>query len=56
MSRNSAGFEGICRTRDLERLAGLDIAVEIPTLSQICVAVMKANTVNSPRKGRDSGL
>ena len=56
MSRNSYGFEGICRTRDLERLAGLDIAVEIPTLSQICVAVMKANTVNSPRKGRDSGL
>ena len=51
MSRNSYGFEGICRTRDLERLA-----VEIPTLSQICVAVMKANTVNSPRKGRDSGL
>ena len=56
MSRNSYGFEGICRTRDLERLAELDIAVEIPTLSQICVAVMKANTVNSPRKGRDSGL
>nr|WP_305135411.1 ABC transporter ATP-binding protein [uncultured Schaedlerella sp.] len=56
MSRNPYGFEGICRTRDLERLAGLDIAVEIPTLSQICVAVMKANTVNSPRKGRDSGL
>ena len=56
MSRNSYGFEGICRTRDLERLAGLDIAVEIPTLSEICVAVMKANTVNSPRKGRDSGL
>lgn len=56
MSRNSYGFEGICRTRDLERLAGLDIAVEIPTLSQICVAVMKANTVNSPRKGRGSGL
>ena len=56
MSRNYYGFEGICRTRDLERLAGLDIAVEIPTLSQICVAVMKANTVNSPRKGRGSGL
>lgn len=56
MSRNSYGFEGICRTRDLERLAGLDIAVEIPTLSQICVAVMKANTANSPRKGRGSGL
>ncbi len=50
MSRNSYGFEGICRTRDLERLAGLDIAVEIPTLSQICVAVMKANTVNRDRK------
>ena len=56
MSRNAYGFEGICRLRDLERLAGLDIAVEIPTLSQICVAVMKANTKVNPRKGKVSGL
>ena len=41
MNRGSYGFEGICLSRDLERLAGMDVAVEIPTLSQICVSVMK---------------
>lgn len=51
MSRNSYGFEGILRTRDLECLAGLDVAVEIPTLSQICVAVMKADTAGRLQKG-----
>lgn len=44
MSRNAYGFEGICLADDLEKLAGMDIAVETPTLSQISVAVMKANT------------
>lgn len=41
MNRGSYGFEGICLAGDLERLAGMDVAVEIPTLSQICVSVMK---------------
>ncbi len=41
MNRGSYGFEGICPARDLERFAGMDVAVEIPTLSQICVSVMK---------------
>lgn len=44
MSRNSYGFEGICLSEKLEGLAGMDISVETPTLSQISVAVMKANT------------
>lgn len=44
MNRNAYGFEGICLAGDLEKLAGMDIAVETPTLSQISVAVMKANT------------
>ena len=44
MSRSAYGFEGICLDRNLERLAGMDVAVETPNLSQICVAVMKANT------------
>ena len=29
---------------DMEKLAGMDVAFETPGLSQICVAVMKANT------------
>lgn len=44
MNRSAYGFEGICNARNLERLAGMDVAVEIPGLSQICVAVMKANS------------
>lgn len=44
MTRNTYGFEGICLARKLDQLAGMDIAVETPTLSQISVAVMKANT------------
>ena len=44
MNRSSYGFEGICLAQDLDRLAGMDVTTEIPTLSQISVAVMKANT------------
>ena len=44
MNRSAYGFEGICLADNLERLAGMDITMEVPTLSQICVAVMKANT------------
>lgn len=35
------GFEGLCKTDDLDSLAGLDIAAEQPTLSQISVCIMK---------------
>lgn len=38
---NAYGFEGLCLSEDLEKLAGLDVAVETPTLSQISVGVMK---------------
>lgn len=44
ITRNAYGFEGICLAQKLEQLAEMDIAVEVPTLSQISVAVMKANT------------
>lgn len=44
MSKSSYGFEGICLADQMDRLAGMDISVETPTLSQISVAVMKANT------------
>ncbi|MBE5925034.1 MAG: ABC transporter ATP-binding protein [Lachnospiraceae bacterium] len=39
------GFEGLCPAEDLDKLAGLDIAVETATLSQICVGVMKKYTL-----------
>lgn len=38
------GFEGICLAEAVDRLAGMDISMEVPTLSQISVAVMKAHT------------
>lgn len=44
MTRSSYGFEGICLAENMDKLAGMDICVETPTLSQISVAVMKANT------------
>lgn len=43
-SASAYGFEGICLAENLEKMAGLDISVETPTLFQISVAVMKANT------------
>lgn len=42
---NQFGYEGICLAADLDKLAGLDIVKEIPTLFQISVAVMKQNSV-----------
>lgn len=44
ISKNSYGFEGICLAENLDKLAGMDISAETPTLSQISVAVMKVNT------------
>lgn len=44
MSKSPYGFEGICLAQNLDKLAGMDVVKEVPTLSQICVAVMKANT------------
>lgn len=41
MDVSSYGFEGICIAANLDKLAGMDIVTEIPTLSQISVAVMK---------------
>lgn len=44
MTGNPYGFEGICLADHLDKLAGLDICTEIPSLFQISVAVMKANS------------
>lgn len=43
-SGSQYGFEGICLTEELNKLAGMDITMETPSLSQISVAIMKANT------------
>ena len=43
-SGNSFGFEGICLAEEMNKLAGMDIQMEVPTLFQISVAVMKANS------------
>lgn len=43
-SGNSYGFEGICLAENIEKFAGMDVTMETPTLFQISVAVMKANT------------
>ena len=44
MTANSYGFEGICLVENLDKLAGMNLTKEIPSLYQISVAVMKANT------------
>lgn len=43
-SGSNFGFEGICLAEKLDQLAGMDVRLEAPTLSQISVAVMKAHT------------
>ncbi len=44
ISKNPYGFEGICKADDLDKLSGMNVTTEIPTLYQISVAVMKNNT------------
>lgn len=44
ISINNFGFEGICLAEKMDQLAGLDVECETPSLSQICVAVMKNNS------------
>ena len=38
------GYSGLCLADNLDKLAGLDVAMETPTLSQISVGVMKQYT------------
>ena len=41
MESSSMGFEGIVLADRIDALAGLDVVLQTPTLSQIVVAVMK---------------
>lgn len=45
MTANNYGFEGICLAKDLDKLAGMNVTKEIPSLYQISVAVMKVNSL-----------
>lgn len=44
MSANKYGFEGLCLAERINELAGCDVEVETPSLTQISVAVMKCHT------------
>ena len=44
MTANSYGFEGICLAENLDKLAGMNVTKEIPSLYQISVEVMKVNS------------
>ncbi len=45
ITTNNYGFEGICLAENLDKLAGLNVTRETPSLYQISVAVMKANSL-----------
>ena len=45
VSSSNYGFEGIILAQDLDKLAGMDISKEVPSLFQISVAVMKQNSL-----------
>ena len=49
ITTNHYGFEGICLAENLDKLAGLNVTKEIPSLYQISVAVMKANSLMGRR-------
>lgn len=45
ISTSQYGFEGMCLAENLDKLVGMDVVKETPTLAQICIAVMKANSL-----------
>ena len=49
ITTNDYGFEGICLASDLDKLAGMNVTKEIPSLYQISVAIMKANSLMGKR-------
>ncbi len=45
INTSNYGFEGICLAENLDRLAGMDIITETPSLFKISVAVMRKNSL-----------
>lgn len=54
-SKSPYGFEGLCLAERLDQLAGMDVQAETPTLFQISVAVMQANSRLQYRRGQGAG-
>lgn len=45
ISRSRVGFEGMCLASDINKLSGMNVTKETPSLFQISVAVMKKNSL-----------
>ena len=45
ISQSNYGFEGICLSENLDKLAGIDVVTETPSLFKISVSVMKKNSL-----------
>ena len=45
MQTNPYGFEGLCLSENLDKLAGMNIQRDIATLYQISVAIMNKNSL-----------
>ncbi len=43
-TKNKYGFEGLCLSEELDALAGYDLIKETPSLMQLSVGIMRANT------------
>jgi len=44
ITSNAYGFEGLCLSENIEKLSGMDIKTETPTLSQLSVGIMRTYT------------
>ena len=44
LTSNAYGFEGLCLSENIDKLAGMDIETTIPSLSQLSVGIMRAYT------------
>ena len=44
ITSNAYGYEGLCLSENIDKLAGMDVETSIPTLSQLAVGIMRAYT------------
>ena len=44
ITSNAYGYEGLCLSENIDKLAGMDVETSIPTLSQLAVGIMRAHT------------
>ena len=48
ITSNTYGYEGLCLSENIDKLAGMDVETSIPTLSQLAVGIMRAHTRVKP--------